>query len=550
MVSRVGLALAAMIVLCALLPWAARAAETAQDKDYVESQDEIFDMLREVVQPEYAGDVVEDAIQQFFETGKGGEVDEGTYPPSEIWDRDFDLRRSKPATWNYSGRVFGRFSDDKVSGVTKWEKELELNLDYKDLSSYFRFSDFNPFANINDPFRWEKARVRYKTDKVKYTVGSFGALFNRGLALNMYEDRTLDFDSEAEGAKVEWELSEKTDFTALWGTRKNRSDKRDSEVAGARMAIGLGNDATVGLNAVDVTFPDSTYNPEKRNARHLTLMGGDVDLRLGDFQLNAETVQVNHETKGEVESAASQLIASGEGTSRGYYANANYSTSGMSLSAEYKNYRGLAQPFSVLPPLRRWNEEATANPQDDLGYGAALNLSPAGDGSFYQLHYMQDNAHDGRVRHTELAGIYSSPASGKTTWVGEYWYVQDAQIKHNVERLTLNQKLTDDWTASTFIEHERLAPGFVEAFVDYIIEGEVAYQSILNVVYTAETTGQEVAEGKRDRWGIWEFKYRPDEEDEFNLAVGSRRQGFVCSGGVCRLEPEFDGVKVDYLRRF
>lgn len=541
MVSRCLKALGYIALVCAVLPLAALAAD--QEKDYVESQDEIFDMLRRTVEPGYAGDVVEDSIAKFF---KEGEVDEGTYPPSEIWDRDFDLRRSKPASWNYSGRVFGRYSDDKISGVTKWEKELELNLDYKELSSYFRFSDFNSFPNINDPFRWEKARVRYKTDTVKVTVGSFGALFNRGLALNMYEDRTLDFDNEAEGAKVEWEVKEGTDLTALWGTRKDRNQARDSEVSAARLSHQLNDEVTLGVNAVTVTFPDLTFNPALGNARKNELVGGDVNVHVGDVSLNAETVQVDHAFLNQEESET----ASTGTVTNGYYANAGYATEGLAVNVEYKDYNRLLQPFSVLPPLRRWNEKSTANADDETGYAAEMTLNPAGDGSYYQFIWEQDNSRSGQVPHTELAGIYSSPVGGKTTWVGEYWYVNDFLVKHNVERLSVNQQLNADWTASTYLEHERIAPGYVDAYVDYIMEAEVAYQSILNMVYTAETTGADVPEGQDDKWGIWEFKYRPDEEQEFNLAAGSRREGYVCSGGVCRLEPAFDGVKVDYLRRF
>ena len=108
--------------------------------------------------------------------------------------------------------------------------------------------------------------------------------------------------------------------------------------------------------------------------------------------------------------------------------------------------------------------------------------------------------------------------------------------------------LTATMTIAVFIFNAPIDPGFIDPYIDYIYEAEVAYQSLFNLAYTHETTGQ--AEVEEDQWGIWEFKFKPDELQELNLAVGSRREGLTCSGGVCRLEPAFDGVRVDYLRRF
>lgn len=545
MVSRI-VALLAGSVFCTLCAVAVALAQDTE-KDYVESQDEIFENLRKTMNPGYEGDVVEDMIAQFFESGHGGDVDEGSYPASEIWEHEGDLRRVKPASVSYSGRVFFRHSDDDVSGINKWEKELELNLDYKALDAYFRFSDFNTFAEFNDPMRWEKARLRYRGEDYKVTVGSIGALFNRGLALNMFEERTLDFDNEVEGAKVEWELAEGTELTALWGTRKGRNEPRHSEVSAARFAFPVNENVTVGLNAVDVTFPDVTFNAEDPNPREFQYFGGDVNIRSGDFSFNAEMVQADHNNEP---LQVSQILPAGVGTTQSYYANARYAVEGLAINVEYKDYDGLVQPFSVLPPLRRWNEKAQANPDDDLGYSAEVTLNPNSDGSYYQFLYEQDNSHENGVPHTELAAIYAAPVGGKTTWIGEYWYVHDSGVKHLAQRLTVSRTLDADWTGSTFLEREHYDTNYSDGYTDYIVEGELAYQSLVNIVYTAEFTGKTLAEGQDDKWGLWEFRYRPSEEQEFNLAFGSRREGFVCSGGVCRLEPAFEGFKVDYLLNF
>lgn len=525
----------AVAILAAVLPLLALA-----DDVVIGGSDDAFAELRRIADPGYRGDTVEDAIGRFYQDG---EVDEGTYPATEMWERDFDLTPDDPERLRYSGRMYFKFSDDDVSGVEKWEHEYELTLKYGSWDSYLRWSDVNAYPNVNEPFRWEKGRIRYRGDDAKVTVGSFGELFGRGLALNMYEDRVLDHDNEIEGVKAELEFGD-TDLTALWGTRKLRLEPQHSTVAGARVSTPLTKGVEVGVHAVQVEYPELGATAESPNMLDYDLYGGDILLRSGPVKLYAETVELQRDA---VEYGHPVWDFEGkDGT--GYYVNMGLSGDGYALSGEYKDYQGINQPFAVLPPVRRWAEAASADPNDDVGYGATLNWNALGDGSLFDFHYAQDNAEDGDRPYTEFCGIYTSPAMDRTTWVGEYWYIQELGQKHDIQRLTVSQPLDSDWTASTFIEREEIDVGFLPPWEDYIVEGELTFQSIFNVAYTLETTYEPDIEN--DDWGIWEFKWRPDGNQELGLSIGSRREGLVCSGGICRLEPEFDGVKADYLVRF
>jgi len=385
--------------------------------------------------------------------------------------------------------------------------------------------------------------LRWRGDDIDITVGSFGQLFGRGLALNMYEDRILDFDNEIEGVKADVDLGD-AEITALWGTRKLRTEGTNSTVSAARISGPLVDGLEVGGSAVHIEFPDITYSEESPNMLEYDLLGGDVNLRSGPFNLFAETVRLQRD---QLEFGQGEWDFSGD-DGHGNYANATYNGDGYSLGAEYKDYNGLLQPFSVLPPVRRYNEAASAQPDNDEGYLVSLLWNPFRDGSHFDLHYAQDNAHEKGLGYTEAAVVYASPQTDETSWVGEYWHVFELGEKIDLQRLTVNHQVDPDWTASTFLERQQFDPGYIDLYVDYIYEAEVAYQSLINLAYTHETTGQMDVE--EERWGIWEFKFKPDELQELSLAVGSRREGITCSGGVCRLEPAFDGVRVDYLRRF
>ena len=132
--------------------------------------------------------------------------------------------------------------------------------------------------------------------------------------------------------------------------------------------------------------------------------------------------------------------------------------------------------------------------------------------------------------------------------VYENWQVTIPTEKHKVNRFTFDQVLNDDWSASLFVEQHHKAFFHQPEYNVWTFTPELAYQSKFNAVYTYAFSGQQ--DLPKDQWKLIELRYRPDEDQEINLTWGSRMAGFVCSGGVCRPEPEFSGVKVDYAYRF
>ena len=534
-----------LVTLMACAIWLAlTAAWAAEENDNtISGSDEAFERIRIEKGQASEGVSVEEAISKFF--GPDAVVDEGTYPPSEIWEHDGDLRRVKPEQVSYFGRLYGKYSSDDVSGVKKWEKELEMSFSYKQWDALFRISDVNTFSYVNDPFRLQKASLRYKGDDVKVTLGSFGALFGRGLALNMYEDRTLQFDNELEGIKVEVSGGD-VETTALWGTYKLRSQLRNSEVTAARTQVSIGESVSVGAHGVQLKFPDANYTPNNNYVLDYKIIGGDLTWLPKNGLVYAEMARLN---RNQLDLSSNFWDREGR-EGKAFYANAAYYGNGYTLSGEYKDYQGMNHPFSVLPPLRRYREKATADPNDDKGYTFELAWNPFENGSMFNFDYGQGNSHDTHRPFTEFSAIYTSPSKGKTSWIGEYWNVNVEGDYHRVARLTLNRSFDEDWSGSTFLERERLSADYFKAHFDHIVEAEIAYQSKFNAIFTWETTAAETTAEQRSSWKLWEFRWRPTEESEINLAKGSRREGFVCSGGVCRLEPAFEGWRVDYLLRF
>jgi hypothetical protein len=171
------------------------------------------------------------------------------------------------------------------------------------------------------------------------------------------------------------------------------------------------------------------------------------------------------------------------------------------------------------------------------------------NGSSWLVTYGQDMPHTHADRpYTEFITTYTSPSKHGFSYVAEYFHIVDEVDHLHHERLTLNRQINDDWTSSAVLQHKRRDTPYIDGHSFILYDLELAYRSTFDIVYTSETTNQ--VDAKPDQWELWEAKYHPDDEQELHVTYGSRRAGYVCSGGVCRLEPAFDGTKVEYLLRF
>jgi hypothetical protein len=519
------------------------------DAVVVGSTEELFQLLRQEQSQGYAGDSI-DEILALHLSGRG-EIDEGTYPPSDLWESMFDSRRDLPTRLTYSGRGVAKFSEDEVSGVRKWEKELELSGRYADWSAYLRLTDVNSFSYNNDPFRLKKYRLRYSADTWRVSIGSVGGVFGRGLAINMFEDRFLEFDNETEGIRADISMG-KSDLTTIIGRRKKISDERHSSVSAIRYHTSLSDQLELGMHYAEVSSPaaggvvvvsNTSSNPV--NMDSLELYGADITVRTGDFSFFAEKVHVK---RPEQPWANEFYQIEGEDGS-GLYLNAALSGKGYAVVGEYKAYRLMNQPFAVPPAVRRWQEKSTSYPDDDKGYNFSLFLTPGQAAGTWQFSYGQDNKRGGGRPYSEALASYASHASsGGFSYVAEVSSIFDEIEVIEMGKLSLSQVLNEEWNSSAVLQRKRHNSSFADSYTYDLWSAEVSYQSEVGLVFTRERSSQEVAAQRV--WQLWEMKYKPSSDQELSLVHGKRREGYVCSGGICRLEPAFAGTKVEYSFRF
>jgi hypothetical protein len=87
-----------------------------------------------------------------------------------------------------------------------------------------------------------------------------------------------------------------------------------------------------------------------------------------------------------------------------------------------------------------------------------------------------------------------------------------------------------------------------KSYRDYI--ASLAYYPGLDltVIGTVERTTQETAD--RDSWFMVEVRKLLSDDFEASVSAGTERGGKKCTGGVCFVEPAFEGARLRFTRFF
>ena len=67
---------------------------------------------------------------------------------------------------------------------------------------------------------------------------------------------------------------------------------------------------------------------------------------------------------------------------------------------------------------------------------------------------------------------------------------------------------------------------------------------------TSNKSSHQLSEGEEADAAYGLVSYHISDQHDVSVLYGRRAAGFVCVGGVCRFEPEFEGVEVRLLSRF
>ncbi len=447
-------------------------------------------------------------------------ADESETPKDEAVSEE----TSNDLTLFYSGSNKMQYTDDKISGKTKFENEFVLNLGYSDYSAYFRVSNDLSFPNASKDYEIEKSTLRWYGTDLTVTAGDFSATFAKGLALNAFESPEVDFDTELRGGMVSAEFDWVT-LTALYGLNEANDYSQNDRVTGFRSEFHIGEDANIAGTYVEV----EDFQGALQGYWDTKITGVDGSVDVGPVTVGAEYVRYDRDENDPIDDG------------NGIIGWLSYSGNDWSIYGGMYEYNRIGSPYAVPASFKEHPEKAVSDPWDEKGYGARFTWSPKDWGSI-DLNYAQSNRSLRGLPYTEALFTWTLPPTSQNSFIIENRYVYEIIGKENATIIEWQRILNDEWTSSVTAQHVYVEDTF-GVHKEHLLALGVDYDHQFSATYEYEHAAFRIP--LQNRWDKITLRYNdPSSVFDVQLAYGSQREGFKCSGGACQLLPAFKGVEL------
>jgi hypothetical protein len=475
--------------------------------------------------------------------------DEGTGKAEERSYRLF-------GTWNVTYED-NQTNEDEDEAYQKLKSLLNLNLVWWRMSAgvqleYLDYSDpelVDPgdLDRLREGFELRKYWVEYLSDPFDARLGTFFSSFGHGLTLYVQKNDVVGFDEPIHGGTATLSIG-RLELTALGGevSEPLLSDRFGREfedtIWGSSVRFQLPAELYVGGSIVGAelqsTFPDQ---PDDEVDAWAVEAGG-IELG-GMLDVHGEYSEIEQTERGR--------LTEGYG---GYLALS--STLGpVTLLGEYKDYWNFGYRYSNPPTagsnLEPYDHADVKGPRlmvsgDILATGTRLYAS-IGD---FDSHRKEDSlgGTDGDRQFEWYAGVEETagPLYLEASYFNRDWKDRGITEEHVITDVHL-AILGGRGDLSGGYDTRTEDFGFASSDLDrsYLGFSLSPYGSVTARFAREERSGA----GSEDFWG-GEIEFFPIRAITLGLFIGGDPGGLVCSGGQCRIEPPFEGLRARFAWRF
>lgn len=475
-----------------------------------------------------------------------------------------DVYASGVVQWEYLYNT----DDDIESSVSDARVDLDIGVGPLTLGAVYRayqLSDpaYNP-AGKDIPAATVKHRyVAFEYEDIDLRAGHFFATFGRGLTLRSYENADLEHDTVLDGIIADYDAGV-LGLTALAGTAKeDESGTRfyTHVVRGARAAMPVGEWFEIAGSIVErsrtLEDEDATIHPDYARFED-GVLGAELSGWVGPLTFGGEYAERSGENP---ETGDPSEDVQGHAT----YASGTLDLGWGTLFGEFKEFDDFAHSL-VNPPtcvrehlwtlMNRATYEVDLN--DERGF-LVEGSTTLGDAFFVTGGASEARSHNRDLRHWEMFG-HATYDVGSDVTLGaagsrsrEYLFGAEGGTGKFTEHTTgvaeVDFTVAGDQTVELTLEMQRTKdPAFDDVQKDYV--ASFAWYPGLDLtisgVYEKTTADWE----ERETWTMLSVRKSFDNDLEAEFAAGTERGGKKCAGGICRYEPEFEGVRFRFTKFF
>ncbi len=475
------------------------------------------------------------------------------------------------------------------SGGDAWVSLNYLNPDW-DLSVGMRF-DAHYNSNLHNPgtaftgIGIGTFYVQKGVDKLDITAGNFYEQFGSGLTFRAYEERTLGIDKSLLGVRLIYDFSEDWSLTGLAGKQRNRFDLFAPVILGSRLEgrISLGEKVTLnpGMSVVNRAMDKENLDLVRANLAP-TLASGDTVRPLSNVyagsvynSLNAGPVSWYLELAGKTNEYEKPDGSAWDQDGSAVLTSVSYSQKGFGVTGQFRrvnsfvlrtspNEQLLNGIFNYLPTLTRQNSyrlparyNAVAQDRGEIGYELDVIYTPVKGytltGNFSDIRTL-DNSNLFREIYAELEVRLKSEwkllFGGQNVIYNQEFYENKPGVK-NVITITpfaeFLYKLDRRKSLRLELQYMNNDADF-GSWIYGLLEFNLAPHFSVSAADMYNFKPTEKSPGKIHYYTF--FTSYTQKANRFYLSYSRQVEGIVCTGGVCRFEPAFNGVKIGVTSSF
>lgn len=485
--------------------------------------------------------------------------------------------------------------DYQFSGIDSW-----TNIRYNQKGFFIgaRFDGFynsnlpNPQASYTDAGigRWFAGK---KMDKFEIMAGHIYDQIGTGISFRAYQERFLAIDNALVGVRLKYDLSDNWYVKGFAGKQKNQFALYEPVVKGGniegminiseepniKIAPGIGviqrtlDDATMNLIRGEV----STYGLDTFTPNYNVYVGSAYNtLYLGNFQWYVEAAYKSAEatktpidkTDGTIATELRQLAGSV------LYSNLSYSVKGFGITIEGK---------------RTENFDLRVSPLETLNRGQLTFIPPMQRQNTYRLTSRYNSATQFTGELAFQADVFYSPKR-TLQFSANFANIMDLEntLLYREAYIDAKFKKPRKWTLITALQYQQYNQAVYEAkfgvpmvesivpVIDftYKIDRKKSIRTELQYQYTEQDFGQwafvlvEFGLGSKWAFAVSDmanvvpkkseniehyysfFASYTQKANKFSLSYVKQVEGIICTGGICRFEPAFSGVKFQVASTF
>ncbi|MBL0175655.1 MAG: hypothetical protein IPP94_10390 [Ignavibacteria bacterium] len=482
------------------------------------------------------------------------------------------------------------------------ENQTNVRLFWNDVTVGFQYQYDDP-PEFGPKYQGIKKRyVEYQRDGLQLTAGDFYTLFGKGLAMNLFENRGINYDTKLDGLRGVFQNRELHVITAV-GTMKyydlvNPDRIETYSVRSGFVELTPASFVRVGASLVGVSG-------DSPNAPYVDQVNADILSAMASFKVVGFDVYGEYASKHSfgMQQTGPDRYAGFDRTGDAIYGNISYSgAGGFGASVEYKNYRYDVVNTQQRDPNRPTRMLPMANPptafkehsfnllarkphvidfNDEVGWQIdafysvspeltlALNGSAASrqkswlklpGGSFREIRKTNDLF---PAMDEEFSPFYEVYAEAEWYFDGQSYvraavarrfdapYEEITREAHEQSSFTIPVRieymLTEEYSLGVSLEQQRFHdssyPEGEQDLWNEFVSVTFAKAPLWAATVRAEFTTDEFEPSGKKFWMAGEFSYRLGNAHTATVSYGSERGGLICSNGICRQVNPFDGVR-------